>query len=157
MALQIDREVEELALVERIAGQRVRGDEPGDRRRRRRAEAAQERDVVAHPDLPTVPLRHLAERPAPARLERDDEAVVRTVRQLGAAFPLDLDAQPGRVAHGELDPVHEVDSKSQGVVAGAEVGAAGGSLDDDAPAHETAHRRAGWLALTSPGPGGRPP
>ena len=117
MALDVGREAQQLGLsTSGSPSERVAGDEPGDRRRRRRAEAARQRDLVVHRDPPADAVGQLAAGRREGRLEAAHEPVVAVLGQLVAALALDgqLDLAAAPAADLDLDPVGQRERDARG-------------------------------------------
>ena len=138
VALDRRGEAQQLGARERLAEQRVAGDDAGDRGRGRRAEAPVQRDLVVHDDPPADAGRQLAAGGLQRRLETSHEPVVAVLGELVPTLPLDgqLDLAAAPAADLELDRVGQRQRHPEAVVAGAEVGRRRRHLDRDLAAVE---------------------
>ena len=97
------REAEQVRAGQRLAEERVAGDEPGDRRRGRRPETARQRDLVVHLDPPADAFRDLAADLAQGGLDALDAAVLAILRQLVLALALDAQLDLAAAPAADLD------------------------------------------------------
>ena len=133
MTLDLGRQAEQVARCQRVAGQGIARQQAADRGRRRRPEAARQRDAVVHGDPPPDAIWQRTADGDEGRLEAAHKPVVAVLSQLQLALTLDrqLDLAPTPTANLDLDPVGQVERQSQAVKAGPQVGAAGGHLHRD--------------------------